>query len=113
MKLFATAAVLAATALAACAPTEPAVEVSVTDWSAEDLNAATGMPGEAIIAASKAENRVIVFYRDDAVTEEQVAAAPAQICSNLESDVFSTDGVDPTTPEFADGVKKLTVTCGG
>lgn len=113
MKYFTAVALGAATLLGACAVEEPAAVLTVTDFTAEELNAATGMPGDAIVAASKAENRYVVFYRDEAVTEEQVAAAPARICANTQSNVFSTDGVDPTTPEFADGIKKLSVTCGG
>jgi hypothetical protein len=114
MKTFSASAILAAAALAACGPVDtPATEISVTSFSAEELNAATGLPGEAIIAASRAENQYVIFYRDAAVTEEQIAAAPATICANTNSNVFATEGVDPTTPEFAQGVKKLTVTCGG
>lgn len=114
MKIISASALVIAAALAGCAPVEePATQVSVTSFTAEELNAATGIPGTAIIAASKAGNQYVVFYRADAVTEEQIAAAPAKICANTSSNVFATEGVDPTTPEFAEGVKKLTVTCGG
>jgi hypothetical protein len=113
MKTISASALVIAAVLAGCAPEEPATEISVTSFTAEELNAATGMPGTAIIAASKAQNQYIVFYRADAVTDEQIAAAPAKICANTSSNVFATEGVDPTTPEFAEGVKKLTVTCGG
>jgi hypothetical protein len=52
-----------------------------------------------------------VFYRGDAVTADQVAAAPAIICSNTASQVFSAEAVDTSAPQFGGGVQRMTVTC--
>ena len=86
--------------------------MSVDSASTEALGAATGLPAEAVVAVSRTGSQYTVFYRGDAVTAEQVAAAPATICANTASTVFSADPVDTTAPQYASGgVQRMTVTC--
>ncbi len=114
MKLL-TATIVASTALVAACATEKTtrVETAVTvdQVSTEALGVATGLPSNAVVAVSRVSDQYVVFYREDAVTAEQLAAAPATICANTASTVFSAEPIDLTAPEFSGGVQKMTVTC--
>lgn len=109
------AALIAATAvLGACAP-EPITRVETTVTTSavdtEALGAATGLPAEAVVGVTRTGTQYTVFYRGDAVTADQVAAAPRTICANTASTVFSANPVDTTAPQFGAGVQRMTVTC--
>lgn len=114
MKMLSATIIASTVVLGACAP-EPItrVETTVTVDSVPSaaLGAATGLPADAVVAASRAGNQYTVFYRGDAVTADQVAAAPAIICSNTASQVFSAETVDTSAPQFGGGVQRMTVTC--
>lgn len=114
MKMLSAAIIASTVVLGACAPepiTRVETTVSVDSASTEALGTATGLPAEAVVAVSRTGSQYTVFYRGDAVTAEQVAAAPAVICAHTASTVFSAAPVDPTGPQFSGGVQKMTVTC--
>lgn len=110
------AALIASTALlVGCAPppTTARVETTVTvdQASTEALGAATGLPADAVLGVTRTNNQYVVFYREDAVTAEQLADAPRTICANTASTVFSADPIDTSAPQFGSGVQRMTVTC--
>lgn len=115
MKMLSAAVIASTVVLGACAPapTTTRVETAVTVASAstEALATATGLPADAIVGVSRTGSQYVVFYRDDAVTAAQLAAAPATICANTASTVFAADPIDTTAPQFASGVQRMTVTC--
>ena len=115
MKMLSVAVIASTAVLGACAP-EPITRVETTvttsSVSTEALGAATGLPADAVVGVTRTGSQYTVFYRGDAVTAEQVAAAPATICANTASTVFSADPVDTTAPQYASGgVQRMTVTC--
>ncbi|MBU3029946.1 hypothetical protein [Paracoccus marinaquae] len=101
----------AAALLAACTPATEVDLVTVTDVPAETLNAATGMPGTAIVAASRMENEYSVIYRVADVTPEQVAAAPAKICAFTDKSVFAAGGEALPDSGLTEGLAEIAVTC--
>lgn len=115
MKLLTASAIASVVVLAACeTPTTTTVtaDVNVTPASGESLAVATGLPSDAVVAVSRTGTQYVVYYREASVTAEQLAAAPATICANTASTVFSADPIDTTTPDFAGGgVQRMTVTC--
>lgn len=114
MKMLSATIIASTVVLGACAP-EPITRVETTvttsSVSTEALGAATGLPADAVVAASRTGSQYTVFYRGDAVTADQVAAAPAIICANTASTVFSAEAVDTSAPQFGGGVQRMTVTC--
>lgn len=114
MKMLSATILASTVVLGACAPdpvTRVETAVTVDSASTEALGTATGLPAEAVVAVSRTGNQYTVFYRGDAVTADQVAAAPATICANTASTVFTADPVDTTGPQFGTGVQRMTVTC--
>ena len=114
MKMLSAAIIGSTVVLGACAPepvTRVETSVSVASVPSGALGAATGLPADAVVAASRTGNQYTVFYRGDAVTADQVAAAPAIICANTASQVFSAEAVDTSGPQFGGGVQRMTVTC--
>lgn len=114
MKMLSATLVASTAVLGACAP-EPVTRVETTvtvdSASTEALGAATGLPADAVVGVTRTGSQYTVFYRGDAVTAEQVAAAPATICANTASTVFAANPVDTTGPQFGTGVQRMTVTC--
>lgn len=104
-------AALAAVLLAACVR-EEVTEVTIVDVPAETLEAATGMPGTAIVTGSRAGNEYVLVYREAEVTAEQVAAAPGRICAYEDKSVFASH--EDAMPEYqiTEGLSQMTVTCG-
>lgn len=114
MKVFPITIIASVAALGACAPqttTRVETAVTATQASTEALGLATGLPAESIVALSRTGDQYVVFYREDAVTAEQLAAAPATICANTDATVFGAEPVDLTAPQFSGGVQRMTVTC--
>lgn len=114
MKMLSATIIASTVVLGACAP-EPITRVETTVTTSpvdtEALGAATGLPADAVVGVTRTGNQYVVFYRDDAVTAEQLEAAPATICANTASTVFTADPIDTTGPQFASGVQRMTVTC--
>ena len=114
MKMLSATIIASTVVLGACAPepiTRVETAVTVDQASTEALAVATGLPAEAVLGVTRTDNQYVVFYRDDAVTAEQLAAAPATICANTASTVFSADPIDTSGPQFSTGVQRMTVTC--
>lgn len=114
MKMLSATLIASTVVLGACAP-EPITRVETTvttsSVSTEALGTATGLPADAIVGVTRTGTQYVVYYRDDAVTAEQLAAAPATICANTASTVFAADAIDTTGPQFSTGVQRMTVTC--
>jgi hypothetical protein len=114
MKMLSATIIASTVVLGACAPepvTRVETAVTVDPASTEALGAATGLPADAVLGVTRTDNQYVVFYRDEAVTAEQLAAAPRTICANTASTVFSAQAVDTTAPQFGTGVQRMTVTC--
>lgn len=114
MKMISAAVIASTAVLGACAP-EPITRVETTITTStvdtEALGAATGLPAESVVGVTRTGTQYTVFYRGDAVTADQVAAAPRTICANTASTVFSSNPVDTASPQFGSGVQRMTVTC--
>lgn len=114
MKMLAATLIASTAVLGACAP-EPVTRVETTVTTSpvdtEALGAATGLPADAVLGVTKTDNQYVVFYREDAVTAEQLADAPRLICANTASTVFSAQPIDTSAPQFSSGVQRMTVTC--
>lgn len=114
MKMLSAAVIASTVVLGACAPepvTRVETAVSVNSASTEALATATGLPANAIVGVSRTGSQYLVFYREADVTAEQLAAAPAKICANTASTVFTAQPIDISGPQFGAGIQRMAVTC--
>lgn len=102
------ALLLAATLMAAgCVATEPGAQRAVT----APIDAETGLPSAALVSRGGVDDKRMIFYRRDAISTAQLAAAPARICAAQNKRVLDSRTRPPVHPDQLPGVTILIVRC--
>lgn len=106
----------AATALIGC-ETLPEPQAAAPAGTAEtpavsaDIDPASGMNLDSIVAISTIENKVVVFFVAARADQAQLSAAPAKLCAARGMRLASFEVKNLEHPETMPGVRKLVATC--
>ncbi len=104
------AALAALVLVAACDPLPPAPVAGAPERGVA-LLAASGLPEDSVLAITEVGDRTMIFFSVAAATPEQVAAAPAGICSLAGQSVAYSQVRPPEHPEDLPGINILVITC--